>query len=234
MRPYEVTAEFYDLLQAANFRRIAVRLARAWLGSPRVGVLEVGAGTGVATELLATSTSVPIYAVEPAASMRSILLSRLAGRTELLAHVRVWACAIDRLDLRGAADVAWCLNTLSGLDTGHRAAALRAMATALVPGGRLIVQRPPTGSGPRRAELPAWDLGGDRYGGDIACERLEPDKVRWRFTYRVSRGAAVIRTATEDFIGYLVPAAAFDADLRAAGFDPFATDEPDVVVATRR
>jgi SAM-dependent methyltransferase len=228
-----VTAEFYDLLQATEYRRIAVRLAKAWLGVPRVGLLEVGAGTGIATEVLATQTSVIVHAVEPAASMRSILLSRLAGRAELLARVRVYACELGGLDLREVADVGWCVNTLASLDAERRRDALAAMAAALTPGGRLIVQRPPSVADAPRFDLPSCELGGDHYTGEVHCEPTSAGAVRWRFVYRVSRGDAILREAVEAFDGYLVPAARFDDEVRAAGLAVIGTDEPDIVIAQR-
>ncbi|MFD0592531.1 hypothetical protein ACFQZ4_08155 [Catellatospora coxensis] len=42
---YAVTAEFYDLLQATEHLAVTGRLLDRWLGSPEVGVLDVGAGT---------------------------------------------------------------------------------------------------------------------------------------------------------------------------------------------
>jgi len=84
MRSYEVTAEFYDLLQATRYVQRADAVLSRWLGRPRVGALDVGAGTGLATELLAKRCDVTVHAVEPTRSMRTVLLSRLAGRPELL------------------------------------------------------------------------------------------------------------------------------------------------------
>ena len=57
--------------------------------------------------------------------------------------------------------------------------------------------------------------------------------VEWRFTYRVSRDGEVVREETEAFTGYLVTAAAFGAELEAAGFTLVGDDRPHVAVARR-
>lgn len=230
---YGVTAEFYDLLQATEQLGVAERLLDRWLGTPRVGVLDIGAGTGLATNLLARRCRVLVHAVEPAAGMRAVLLSRLAGHPDLLSRVRVHARPVQDLGLAGAADFAWCLNTMAELDPPSRAAALAALATALVPGGTLVVQRPPTHAVDERRDLPSWRLGGDLYTGEVTTTSTGPDTVRWRFDYRVSRDGALIRAETEMFDGHLAAESAFADELAAAGFRVVGADTPDIVVARR-
>jgi len=233
MRSYDVTAEFYDLLQATEFVGITERLLARWLGAPRVGVLDVGAGTGLATGLLARRCRVVVHAIEPAAPMRAILLSRLAGRADILGHVRVHARPVQQLGLARVADFALCLNTMASLDPEAQAEALAALATALVRGGTLVVQRPPAEPGPDRAELPAWSLGGDTYSGEVVCTQVAAERVAWRFTYRVSRGDALIREETETFDGYLATLEDFRARLASTGFTVTGTDDPEIMIARR-
>ncbi|MBB5874459.1 SAM-dependent methyltransferase [Allocatelliglobosispora scoriae] len=230
---YSVTAEFYDLLQATQFLRTAERLLDRWLGTPHVGILDIGAGTGLATCLMVGRSDVTVHAVEPAAGMRSVMLSRLAGRSELLSRVRVHARGLQDLGLSGVADFAWCLNTMGSLSRAERAAGLAALATAVVPGGTLVVQRPPAEPGAERADLPSWQLGGDLYSGEVACVPTGPELVEWRFTYRVARDGILIREESETFAGHLATEAEFAEQLAAAGFAPVGTDEPDVVIARR-
>ncbi|MEV0272072.1 class I SAM-dependent methyltransferase [Hamadaea sp. NPDC050747] len=230
---YAVTAEFYDLLQADDFRRIAERLTRRWLGTPRVGVLDVGAGTGLATALLAERTGLVVHAVEPSGPMRAVLLSRLAGNPQLLNRVRVHAVGVQDVGLTAAADFAWCVNTMACLDPEERAEGLAAIRAALVPGGRLVVQRPPHRVEPPW-ELPSRRLGDDLYTGQVTCADAGPDRATWRFTYRVTHGDQVVREARESFEVHLAQPVAFAAELRAAGLDPVGEDEPEIVIASAR
>jgi SAM-dependent methyltransferase len=231
---YAATAEFYDLLQATAQQRRAGRLLDRWLDRPRVGVLDAGAGTGVVTELLAARCAVPVQAVEPSAAMRAVLLSRLAGRPRLLDRVTVHAAGMDRLRLPGVADFALCLNVLATLDRPTRQGVLAGLTHALVPGGRLVVQRPPDIVPPARSELPGCQLGRHRYTGWVDCEPAGGQRLCWRFSYQVSDGDAVVRTVTDQFDGYLQPPGEFAEDLRAAGLQPVDADEPQIVVAHRR
>ncbi len=230
---YQVTAEFYDLLQAAHYVKTAQRLLGRWLGSPQVGVIDAGAGTGLVTAMLARQCQVTVHAIEPAVGMRAILLSRLAGRPDELAKVRVHACGIERLGLAEAADFAWCFNTMASLDTAARAAALQALGTAMVRGATLVLQRPPQQAGTGRRDLPRWELGGDVYTGEVTSSPGEPGTVRWHFAYRVSRDGVPVREAHETFTGYLATEAELDRQLIDAGFRITGADDPSVVVARR-
>ncbi|MBV1849316.1 class I SAM-dependent methyltransferase [Catellatospora tritici] len=232
-QPYAVTAEFYDLLQAEDQLAVVDRLADRWFGTPRVGVLDVGAGTGLATFRFAQRCDLPLHAVEPSASMRSVLLSRLATRPDIRPRVRVHAAGIQELGLRAVADFGWCLNTMGGLDAGARRRALAALAEALVPGGVAVVQRPPATACDGRRGLPSVELGGDVYTGDVTSAPVGSAGVRWCFRYRVVRDGELVRQETETFDGHLVSEERFDAELRAAGLTPTGADSPDVVVVRR-
>lgn len=76
---YTASAEFYDLLHARSYHRHAQALAGP-AAAARIGIVEVGAGTGLVTEVLINASIVPVHAVEPAAAMRALLLSRLHPR----------------------------------------------------------------------------------------------------------------------------------------------------------
>jgi SAM-dependent methyltransferase len=233
MRSYETTAEYYDLLQAARYVQRADGLLSRWLGRPRVGALDVGAGTGLATELLAKRCGVTVHAVEPTRSMRTVLLSRLARHPELLDHVRVHARPIQDLGLRRVADFGLCLNTMGTLDRDERSDALAALADALTSDATLVLQRPPAAPGRAHTALPAWSLGGDVYSGEVTCTEGRPGAIEWRFTYRVTRDDAVIREEAETFDGFVVAAGDFDGEMGDAGFVVTDVEDHDVVVARR-
>jgi SAM-dependent methyltransferase len=230
---YEASAEFYDPLHGRRYLDRATALADRLLAgddAPRIGIVDVGAGTGLATAEFARRFPIDVHAVEPSACMRAILLSRLAGHDGMPIRVRVHDRPVQRLGLDAAADVVWCMNMLGTLGPDDRAEALAAMRATLVPGGRLIVERPP--DAPREpSDLGAWDLGGDRYSGSVTCDPVGPDAVVWRFVYRVSRDGTVLREVREEFPGFLVDADGFTGELHRAGFVVTGAEPPDIVVA---
>lgn len=230
MRSYEVTAEFYDLLHAAKYLHRTRALLDRWLGNPNVGVLDVGAGTGLGTDLLARRCSVMVHAVEPARSMRAVLLSRLAAEADLLPRVRVHAKPVQQLGLRDVADFALCLNTMATLDVGERSTVLNALAVALVPGGRLVVECPPARADETTAPLASCRIGGEVFSGEVACLRISDEVVQWRFTYRVLDGERVVRQERESFDGFLVSPDDFGRELDVAGLEVIDRDADDVVL----
>jgi SAM-dependent methyltransferase len=234
MRDYDVTAEFYDVLHAADYLATTRRLLDRWLGTPKRAVIDVGAGTGLGTALLASRTDVPVHAIEPSRSMRAVMLSRLAEHGEMLSRVRVHTCGVQNLRLRPAADFALCLNIMATFDAYERASALSALAGAMVPAGRLVVQCPPTEAVASRNDLPSMRVGGETYGGYVTATPRNDTQIEWCFTYRVTRGDVLVRQETETFAGYAVCRGEFRAELRTAGFIPHDVDEPEICVATLR
>ena len=73
---------FYDLFhEDGHVPKIRKNLPPLLSGVER-SILEVGAGTGLITTSLASWTPAEIFALEPSAEMRGILLSRLGSRPE--------------------------------------------------------------------------------------------------------------------------------------------------------
>jgi SAM-dependent methyltransferase len=230
MRSYDVTAEFYDVLHASRYVRSTRRVLDRWLGTPTVGVIDVGAGTGLGTSLLTARCHVDVHAVEPSRAMRAVLLSRLAGQPDVLSRVHVHTCLVQDLNLHRAADFVLCLNTMGTLDREARAAALAALHRAVVPGGRLVVEAPPARLPTDVHQLPSWTLGDQRYGGTVSTRDAGAGRFTWHFDYRVTNGDALVRSEHESFPGYLVPD--FEPELTDAGFAVTERDG-DLFIASR-
>jgi hypothetical protein len=84
-----ISLPFYDLFaEDGHVPKIRQSLPPLLTGARR-SILEIGAGTGLITTSLAEWTPAEIFALEPSAGMRGILLSRLSSRPELLDRVTV-------------------------------------------------------------------------------------------------------------------------------------------------
>lgn len=200
---YAVSAEFYDVLHGAAYRQQAAALADP-AAAARVGIVELGAGTGLVTELLARVATVPVHVVEPAATMRAVLLSRLAADGEAGRRVTVHACCAQEIDLEEEADLAICLRVIPCLEPAERRAVWQRLAAVLVPDGVLYLDRPPSRvpGAPLHYWLPETRIGLDTYTAQLS-EHPDGERIRCDYEYLVLRDGKVIRRAEESF--YLWP-----------------------------
>lgn len=200
---YAASAEFYDLLHARAYHRHAQVLA-APAAAARVGIVEVGAGTGLVTQVLINASIVPVHAVEPAPAMRALLLSRLHPPVGGSAadRVTVHACSALDLSLTGQADLVVCLRMIPCLPPDERRALWRTAADLLVPGGLLLLDRPPVRlpSRPTRRSLGEVRLGIDSYRGHVTARADGEGRIRCNYTYLVCRRGRVLRRAEETFL----------------------------------
>ncbi|MGW1785438.1 class I SAM-dependent methyltransferase [Streptomyces sp. NPDC002143] len=235
---YAISAEFYDILQAERDEARVRRLYRGHVGSARLGVLDVGAGTGRVTLMSLMESRVAVHAVEPARSMRSPLMTRLASLPAgLRMRVTVHPCTLEKAALRGVADVAVCHNTIACLDPAARRALWPAVAEALVPEGVLLVQLPPARLPLRETTyvFPAQRVGQHEYGG-LMRSAADGNRIRTRFSYWV-RGEGgvgdVLREHTETFWMWPASRAELIGELRGSGFAPLPERTDRAVLAVR-
>ncbi|MGK4583961.1 class I SAM-dependent methyltransferase [Kitasatospora sp. HPMI-4] len=227
---YAVSAEFYDVLHGAQYRRHALALSGP-AAAARVGIVELGAGTGLVTGVLVDASSVPVHAVEPAAAMRTVLLSRLAAAgPEALGRVTVHTCRAQQLDLPARADLAVCFRVIAGLPPAERREVWRALADCLLPGGLLFVDRPPAAlpAGPGRRRAGRARVGSDVYTAWLT-ERTESDRIRLDYLYLVHRRGREIRRARETFHQWPLTDEELARELGEAGFRPQDGRSPDVL-----
>ncbi|MEU4116075.1 class I SAM-dependent methyltransferase [Kitasatospora sp. NPDC028055] len=233
---YAVSAEFYDLLQAETDRRLAERRFAEAATRARHAVLDVGAGTGIVTEVLLRASSVPVHAVEPAPAMRAALLSRLAHLgADQRARVTVHAETLAAAGLAAVADLAVASNVVACLDPPTRRATWQAISAALLPGGLLLFDPPPT-------DLPAGceevgrlgpvRVGPDLYSADVT-RRPHRGVLRMVFTYRVERGQELLREAREAFDLWPASPERLSEELEAAGLRLVQAPGADLMAARR-
>ncbi|ACU72294.1 Methyltransferase type 12 [Catenulispora acidiphila DSM 44928] len=218
--PYTVTAEFYDILQAESDRRLAEHRFAAAASAARVGIVDVGAGTGIVTEVLLARSAAPVHAVEPATPMRVALLTRLAALSaDVRARVTVHPGTLQGAGLTRQADLVVCANVAGVVEPPLRRLLWRAAAEALVPGGQLLVDPPPTSvpDEPTRRDLPPVRVGPDTYSAQV-CLRPDRGLLAVAYTYRVERGGRTVRLEHEEFTMWPASTDTVHEELREAGF----------------
>jgi 16S rRNA A1518/A1519 N6-dimethyltransferase RsmA/KsgA/DIM1 with predicted DNA glycosylase/AP lyase activity len=115
-----VSAPFYDLFHESWYIPKIRRSLSSLLAGVKRSILEVGAGTGLVTAALAEVTPAEIFALEPSAAMRAVLLSRLSSRPDLLGRVTV--LSVDGLSVRldEPAEAVVMTNVIYALEPDYR------------------------------------------------------------------------------------------------------------------
>ena len=197
-----ISTPFYDLFhENGHVPEIREKLPPLLAGVHR-SILEIGAGTGLITTSLADWTSAEIFALEPSASMRGVLLSRLSSRPELLRRVTVLSCDALSVDLDEPVEAVVMINVMYALEPDYRKRLWPVLSAQLERAGLLVFTwrdgGPPT---PR----PLQELGSRQVGRHtytVLSEILESDEEACsaRYLYRVTKDDEVI--SEEEIIGH--------------------------------
>ena len=215
-----VSAPFYDLLQEHGHVPEIRRTLPPLLAGIRRSVLEIGAGTGLITASLADWTPGEIFALEPSAAMRAVLLSRLSSRPELLERVTVLPGDALSTDLDEPAEAAVMINVMYALEPDYRRRLWPVLAAQLEPAGLLVFT---WRDGGPPAPRPLQELDSRRVGRHtytVLSEILPGDGEAFgaRYLYRVTEGEKVI--SEEEITGYAYRPGwdVIERELTSAGF----------------
>ncbi|TXS41822.1 class I SAM-dependent methyltransferase [Streptomyces sp. OR43] len=219
---YAVTAEFYDILQAERDGERVRDLYARQVAQARLGILDIGAGTGRVTLMSLAESEADIHAIEPARAMRTSLLTRLAVLPERQRdRVTVHPHALDRAELYAVADVAVCHNTIACLPPAARHVLWPAVHAALAPGGSLFLELPPETPPARDIvhRLPEKRVGAHAYGGRMSMSAAGY-RIRARVDYWVRDERRVLRTHSESFWMWPASRSRIVEELARHGFLP--------------
>jgi SAM-dependent methyltransferase len=215
-----ISLPFYDLFhENGHLPEIRATLPPLLAGVRR-SILEIGAGTGLITTLLADSTPAEIFALEPSAGMRGVLLSRLTARPELLQRVTVLPGDALSVDLDEPAEAVVMINVMYALEPGYRKRLWPVLAAALAPAGLLVFT---WRAGGPPAPRPLEQVGSRQVGRHtytVWWEILDSDQeaCRVRYLYRVTEGEKII--SEEEITGHAYRPAweVIRQELTSAGF----------------
>ncbi|GAA4139202.1 class I SAM-dependent methyltransferase [Actinomadura keratinilytica] len=219
--PYAFSAGYYELL----------RTAAGPDGWPPVGffadlvpeganVLELGPGTGRIT-LAVAERAASVYCLERSATMRAVLLSKLAQRPDLLDKVTVLDGAAPDFKLNRRFDMVCFGGVLEHIPVDARLRLFTTIREHLVDGGLLamdmVLDEPvPEWDEHVRGEVRAGDC---RYELSTAVRKLGPDLGRLRYVYRTYLGDELIATESVERDHNLHRREPVLKDLEAAGFE---------------
>lgn len=218
--PYAFAAGYYDLFRARP---------DAW---PPVGffadlapvggqALEIGPGTGRIAFAVAERVA-GLHCLERSATMRAVLLAKLAGRPDLRNRVTILDGAAPDFDLGRTFDYVYFAGVLEHIPPRARPVLFRTVAAHLAPGGILamdMVLDLPVADEPERHRSTA-EVGECRYELSVGSQPRGPDLATLRHVYRTYHRDRLVATETMERDHHYHRRAAVLRDLGAAGLVP--------------
>ncbi|MDG4832972.1 class I SAM-dependent methyltransferase [Solwaraspora sp. WMMD1047] len=221
---YAVSGEYLHVLSLDAWQVLRAPAATALRGArPDAGPLvEVGAGTGLGTEVLAgMAADAEVLAAEPSAMLRAVLLARVAGDADLRQRVSVLEADALSIDLPGRVGALLAMNMIGHLAPAERIRFWARIRQRLVPGAPLVVniQPPEVPTVIPDSPFASIRIGRYTYQGSGGAYPAGPDAVRWRMRYRtLDERNAVLREQTVNYRWHVVSPVALLAELTRAGF----------------
>ncbi|MEV1293165.1 class I SAM-dependent methyltransferase [Pseudonocardia sp. NPDC049635] len=209
---YHLAGEFYELVARRQAASSGPPLQAALAGTdPAAGpVLEIGAGTGAVTEVIArTLPDTGIVATEPAHTMRAVLTARVAADERLRERVLVTDEDAAALTVRletAPPGAGFCAAVLFGvvghLDRPDRIRLWRALQRVLPVGAPVAVELMGVA---RPRHIPPVRLLREQIGDQVyewwsAGEPAGPAAMRFDTTWRVLAGTRVVREVAESYL----------------------------------
>ncbi|MEZ0492066.1 trans-aconitate 2-methyltransferase [Kineococcus sp. TBRC 1896] len=205
---YSPAAEFFDLVGPRHMSTSgpAVRAALAGLDTSRGPVLDVGAGTGLVTALMAGFLpDAEFVCAEPSPTMRAILTSRVATDPELRRRVTVVPESAQELAAGQALPTALSAAVVFGV-AGHltqdeRRQLWKRLAEALPSGAPIVVElmgvdRPRSIPPVRMVrEL----VGAQTYEWWMSGEPSGPRTIHWSTRWKVFRDGDLVREVEDSY-----------------------------------
>ncbi|MCC3312334.1 class I SAM-dependent methyltransferase [Nocardia africana] len=219
---YAAAAEFYDLMATPYVASVEPALAALLAEVDTIAgpVLDIGAGTGLSTMLVADAVpDARIIAVEPAPAMRAVLLSRLAARKDLRERITVLPSGFLDTELPAQCSAVVGLGVIGHFDAATRPRVWHALATALVPDGTAVVeiQRPGRVEVSPDRRYTTARAGLLRYEGWSRAEPVDAESLVWHMTYRTYRDDRLLQEVTARHRVWPAGADRLAGEARAAG-----------------
>ncbi|WP_406673308.1 class I SAM-dependent methyltransferase [Nonomuraea sp. N2-4H] len=219
--PCAAAVPFYDLFHEDGHVPAIRELLPPLLAGVRRGVIEIGAGTGLITEVIARATPAEIHAVEPSPGMRSVLVNRLARDPELQRRVTVLPCGGLDVKVDEPAGAVVMISVLQSFTADERPRLWRVLAGQLEGDGRLLFnwrdRRPPAPE-TEPGVMGTYQVGRHTY--EVAGQVLDVtgESVTSRFLYRVRHGETLLSEDEVVSTAHWPPSTAVAAELKEAGF----------------
>lgn len=196
---YLHVAEFYDLLSRPHWEHVATQALTEALSTVDTSagpVLDIGAGTGQATEVVAQALpDAEIIATEPSPAMRIALTNRVVHNADLRRRVTVLADPAQDVELPDKLSGVVAFGMIGYLDREARKTLWARLAERLPPGAPVVLElmalSTPQHMAPAR--ISREELGEQVYEVWMRGEPGPGRLMRYASTFTVSRKGKVVR-----------------------------------------
>lgn len=201
---YSPAAEFFDLV---GYRHVAssgpaIRAALAGLDTGHGPVVDIGAGTGLVTQVAADALpGAEIISAEPSPTMRAILTSRVFSHPDLRQRVTVTADSAQELRLPGRISAALIFGVAGHLTQAERKDLWQRLAGRLPAGGIVVVELMGVDI-PRTipfTRMVREIMGRQTYEWWISGEPAGDDVMRWHTAWRVYQEGQLVRQVEDSY-----------------------------------
>ncbi|WP_165491578.1 class I SAM-dependent methyltransferase [Stutzerimonas kirkiae] len=238
---YGQSAEIYDILSEQHWasRRTSVLDAFRTASPETELVLDIGSGTGVALGIIREAfPQARIHAIEPSASMRIGLMTRILADPQLRQKVTVHPHDIATAPLPSGIDVAMVCGCVGFFDEPARLALWPRLAAALSPTGIVLLDTMPLDRPQQVPEslVASADIGDHRFDIWLRGEPVEDDAqlIRWHMRFDQSAGATRIRSFSVERDWRTLGLDTLLAETARAGFQARRLDDSPVPAALLR
>lgn len=225
MDPYALSAEFYDIMAASQWQTAGPMVAEALANAdPTNGpILEVGAGTGLSTKVIADAVpGAEIIAVEPSPAMRSALTSRLMTDPDLAKRVTVESEGIAEIDLPDRLCAAIVVGVVGYIEPEDRIELWNTLAQRLPQGAPVIVD---VMALPKPMKVPPMSIaratiGANEYRVSISGEPADKEGCQhWTMGYEILRQGQKIRSFETEHVWQTFSIDEVIDEISPAGFE---------------
>lgn len=228
MSDYAVTAQFYDAVALGHHGPLGSALAEALRGleTSQHPVVDIGAGTGLSTRLIAEILpDAEILAVEPDPAMRCALMTRVSSDVDLKRRVSILPMSILAAPLPPRISAAVACASLVHFDPQQRKELWALLSSRLLPGGRAVLElQCPVAQDVSETCVATVEVGQVTYESWASARRLDDQRQLWSLRYLSRWRGREIDSQRAEYVCWVVSAEQLLLEAAACGLAGSSTE----------